>query len=51
MITLELQFHWVFASLRFAVVALSPLYNPRNASKTTDPPVMAGAMEAREIGV
>jgi hypothetical protein len=41
------RFHWLYASLRCKRVGFTRLHNPRNASKTTDPRVMAGAMEAR----
>ncbi|MFM8571749.1 MAG: hypothetical protein ACKOAU_09155, partial [Pirellula sp.] len=37
------QRYWYFASLRFTKVAFSLLHNPQNASKTTDPRLMAGA--------
>jgi hypothetical protein len=51
MISLDRRFHWVFAGQRCERVVFSLLHNPRNASETTNPPVMAGAMEARWIGV
>ncbi len=49
LISIDRRFHWAFQRLRCARVAFSRLHNPRNASKTTDPPVMAGAIEARGI--
>ena len=43
------RFHWGFAWLWCTRVGFSLLHNPRNASKTADRRVMAGAMEARKI--
>jgi hypothetical protein len=41
------RFHWSLASLRCTRIVFSLLHNPQNASKTTDPRVMAGESEVR----
>jgi hypothetical protein len=43
----EKRFHWSFASLRCRMVVFTRPHNPRDASKATDPRVMASAVQMR----